>query len=171
MALAVIADLRRMAAELLATAIMRRIAGVFGGGGLVGGEETPKKAGGGILGGLGTGTSDSNLAWFSRGEYLVRAAVVQEPGVLRHLEDLNRRGAGALVAPPVVVTVPAPRFAAGGLVDRSASPADGASRDGRLLIGLEDGLVLRELESSAGQRILVRAMARNRRAIRSALGT
>ncbi len=127
MALSIIADLRRMAAQLIATAIMRKIAGAFGGGGMVGGEGGEKKATGGILGGAGTGTSDSNLAWFSRGEYLVRAAVVREPGVLRHLEDLNRRGVRALAPTPVVIEAPAPRFAEGGLVDRSAATSEAAS--------------------------------------------
>lgn len=171
MALSIIADLRRMAAQLLATAIMKKIAGVFGGGGMVGGEGGEKKAGGGLLAGRGTGTSDSNLAWFSRGEYLVRAAVVREPGVLRHLEELNRRGVRALAPPPVVIEAPTPRFAEGGLVDRAAAGSDAAPMDGRLLIGLDEGLVLRQLETSAGQRILVRAINKNRRAIRSALGT
>ncbi|MBU0743254.1 hypothetical protein KJ554_13010 [bacterium] len=169
LALSIIADLKRMAAQLLATAIIKKIAGVFSGGGQVGGAD--KKATGGVLGGIGTGTSDSNLAWFSRGEYLVRAAVVREPGVLRHLEDLNRHGSRTLVSSPVVIEAPAPRFAEGGLVESAAPAADSSSRDGRLLIGLEEGLVLRYLETSAGQRVLVKAIGKNRRAIRSALGT
>lgn len=169
MALSIIADLKRMAAQLLATAIIKKIAGVFSGGGQVG--DTENKATGGVLGGIGTGTSDSNLAWFSRGEYLVRAAVVREPGVLRHLDELNRRGAQALVPTPVLIEAPAPRFAEGGLVDAPAAAAPQASKDSHVLIGLEEGLILRHLESPAGQRILVKAMAKNRRAIRSALGT
>jgi len=169
LALSTTADLKRMAAQLLATAIIKKIAGVFGGGGQVGGAD--KKATGGVLGGIGTGTSDSNLAWFSRGEYLVRAAVVREPGVLRHLDELNRRGAQALVPTPVLIEAPVPRFAEGGLVDAPANADPQASSDSQLLIGLEDGLILRHLESPAGQRILVKAMAKNRRAIRSALGT
>jgi hypothetical protein len=170
LALSIIADLKRMAAQLLATAIIKKIAGVFGSGGQVGGAD--KKATGGVLGGIGTGTSDSNLAWFSRGEYLVRAAVVREPGVLRHLDELNRRGAQALVSTPILVESPVPRFAEGGLVDAPAAAADPqAPKDSQVLIGLEEGLILRHLESPAGQRILVKAMAKNRRAVRSALGT
>ncbi len=169
LALSIIADLKRMAAQLLATAIIKKIAGVFSGGGQVGGTE--KKATGGVLGGIGTGTSDSNRAWFSRGEYLVRAAVVREPGVLRHLDDLNRRGSQALVSTPVLVEAPVPRFAEGGLVDAPAAADPQESKDSQVLIGLEEGLILRHLESPAGQRILVKAMAKNRRAIRSALGT
>jgi hypothetical protein len=169
LALSIIADLKRMAAQLLATAIIKKIAGVFSSGGQVGGAD--KKATGGVLGGLGTGTSDSNLAWFSRGEYLVPAAVVREPGVLRHLDELNRRGAQALVQTPVLIESPVPRFADGGLVDGPAPADPQAAKDGQVLIGLEEGLILRHLESPAGQRILVKAMAKNRRAIRSALGT
>jgi Lambda phage tail tape-measure protein (Tape_meas_lam_C) len=169
LALSIIADLKRMAAQLLATAIIKKIAGVFSGGGQIGGAE--KKATGGVLGGIGTGTSDSNLAWFSRGEYLVRAAVVREPGVLRHLDDLNRRGAQSLAPTPVLVEGPVPRFAEGGLVDAPAPADPQESKDSQVLIGLEEGLILRHLESPAGQRILVKAMAKNRRAIRSALGT
>lgn len=172
MALSIIASLRRMAAELLATAIMKRIAGVFGGGGMVGGEGGEKKAEGGLLVGRGTGTSDSNLAWFSRGEYLVRAAVVREPGVLRHLEDLNRRGVRALVPTPVLVEAPAPRFAEGGLVDSlgspTASPASG--RPDSIVVGLDEGLILRNLDTPTGRKILVRMLSKTRRGASAALG-
>jgi hypothetical protein len=58
-------------------------------------------AAGGLLGGSGSGTSDSNLAWVSRGEYIMPAAAVAQPGVLAFLEAL-RRGMG--------------RFALGGMV-------------------------------------------------------
>ena len=101
----------------------------------------------------------------------MRAAVVREPGVLRHLDELNRRGAQALVQTPVLIDAPVPRFAEGGLVDGPAPADPQASKDSQVLIGLEEGLILRHLESPAGQRILVKAMAKNRRAIRSALGT
>jgi hypothetical protein len=60
-------------------------------------------AGGGLLGGRGTGTSDSNLAWLSRGEYVMPASAVRQPGVLSFLEAL-RRGGGI------------PGFADGGVV-------------------------------------------------------
>ena len=102
----------------------------------------------------------------------MRAAVVREPGVLRHLDELNRRGSQALVSTPILVESPVPRFVEGGLVDAPAASADPqAPKDSQVLIGLEEGLILRHLESPAGQRILVKAMAKNRRAIRSALGT
>lgn len=165
MVLSVIADLRRMAAQALATAAMRALLlSGFSGGGQVGGGGAEKKATGGVLGGIGTGTSDSNLAYFSRGEFLVRAAVVREPGVLMHLNSLNRYGSRSLRRRPL------PRFAEGGLVGGDVSSSS-APLDGRLVVGLEDGLILRHLETTAGQRVLVKAIARNRRAVRSALGT
>ena len=49
-------------------------------------------ASGGLLGGRGTGTSDSNLAWLSRGEYIMPARVVAQPGVASFLEALRRGG-------------------------------------------------------------------------------
>jgi len=53
-----------------------------GSGKRTGGEGTavPGIARGGLIGGRGTGTSDSNLAWLSRGEYVVRAAAVRQFG-------------------------------------------------------------------------------------------
>ena len=49
-------------------------------------------ASGGIMGGRGTGTSDSNLAWLSRGEHIMPARAVRQPGVLALLEALRRSG-------------------------------------------------------------------------------
>ena len=77
-------------------------------------------AGGGRVGGRGTGTSDSNLAWVSRGEHIMPARAVAQPGVLALLEALRRSGGdlrgvlggmGRFAAGGVV-----PRFADGGLV-------------------------------------------------------
>lgn len=81
--------------------------------------------GGGLLGGRGSGTSDSNLAWVSRGEHIMPAAAVRQPGVLAFLEALRHSGGnlrdildgmgrfalGGLVAP----TLSLPAFAGGGM--------------------------------------------------------
>jgi len=84
------------------------------------GEAIPGKASGGLIGGRGSGTSDSNLAWVSRGEHIMPARAVAQPGVLALLEALRRTGGnlrgvmngmGRFAAGGVV-----PRFAAGGLV-------------------------------------------------------
>jgi len=71
-------------------------------------------AGGGLMGGRGTGTSDSNLAWLSRGEHVMPARAVQQPGVLAFLEALRRSG-GNLRG----VLDSMSRFALGGLVPRA----------------------------------------------------
>jgi hypothetical protein len=85
----------------------------------------PGLAGGGLIGGRGSGTSDSNLAWVSRGEHIMPAHAVAQPGVLAFLEALRVSGGnlqrllnqmgrfalGGLIMPRAI-----PAFAAGGLV-------------------------------------------------------
>jgi hypothetical protein len=83
--------------------------GTTGGGGGGGGF-----ASGGLLGGRGSGTSDSNLAWVSRGEYIVPARAVAQPGVLSLLETL-RRGMGHFALGGMVGPVGIPAFAGGGM--------------------------------------------------------
>ena len=77
--------------------------------------DTPGHAAGGLLGGSGSGTSDSNLAWVSRGEYIVPARAVAQPGVLSLLEALRRGmghfALGGMVRGPLGI----PAFAGGGL--------------------------------------------------------
>ena len=86
------------------------------------------------------------------------AAVVKQPGVLQHLEAMRLGLSG-----PSVRGLPFGRgFAAGGLV---VGDAGGSSREGKLVVGLERGLVLREMESPEGQRMLVKLLDRNRRAV------
>jgi hypothetical protein len=70
---------------------------------------------GGLIGGRGTGTSDSNLAWVSRGEHIMPARAVRQPGMLAFLEALRRSG-GNLSR----VLDGMGRFALGGLVPRPA---------------------------------------------------
>lgn len=54
-------------------------------------EKAPKRAGGGLLTGPGTGTSDSILMWGSNGEYMLRAEAVKRLGRAR-LDYMNRHG-------------------------------------------------------------------------------
>jgi hypothetical protein len=61
-------------------------------GGSGGGGGAPGHASGGLIGGRGNGTSDSNLAWVSRGEHIMPARAVAQPGVLAFLEALRRTG-------------------------------------------------------------------------------
>ena len=66
--------------------------GLAGGGQVGGGDTGLPMAGGGMIGGRGTGTSDSNLAWVSRGEHIMPARAVAQPGVLAFLEALRHSG-------------------------------------------------------------------------------
>jgi len=169
LAASVIQSLRRMAAEWLANQAIKWISGSFAGGGEVGGDfiGPPAAAAGGLLRGPGTGTSDSILARLSTGEFVTRAKVVAEPGVLDHLRDLNTRGARVLAAPSPVRSMSTPRYADGGLV---AAAATTSTVEGRVELGLEEGLVAREISTPAGQRVLIETVSANRRAFRSALG-
>jgi hypothetical protein len=67
--------------------------------------SAPGAARGGLIGGRGGGTSDSNLAWLSRGEFVISAAAVR------------RLGAGFFAALNAGMI---PGFALGGLVPRPA---------------------------------------------------
>lgn len=72
------------------------LANLLGMGGQVGAPEGGGGGGGmargGMVGGRGSGTSDSNLAWVSRGEHIMPARAVRQPGVLAFLEALRRSG-------------------------------------------------------------------------------
>lgn len=145
--------------------VLQAIGGAFGQGGLdFLGFGVEKKAAGGLIRGPGGGTSDSILARISNGEFVMRSAVVSQPGMLGFLERVNTFGRAALDSMDVM------RFAAGGYVG-SAEQAAPVSRDGKMLLGLEDGLVMRALESPEGERWYVRTAARNRRALRRMLGS
>jgi hypothetical protein len=77
------------------------------------------QATGGLIGGRGTGTSDSNLIWASRGEFVMRYDAVRKWGVA-FMEAINsgldpfRFNLGGQI----------PRFAAGGLVGLQASTSN-----------------------------------------------
>ena len=98
-----------------------------------------KNARGGLLGGRGTGTSDSNLAWVSRGEHIMPARAVRQPGVLALLEALRRSGGNlghvldgmGRFALGGMVRSPMPAFASGGLA--------GGGHLGTLTLGLPSG--------------------------------
>ncbi|CAJ4797593.1 tail length tape measure protein gp13 [Burkholderia pseudomallei] len=78
---------------------------------------------GGAVWGPGTSTSDSIPAQLSNGEFVVRAAVVSQPGVRAHLERLNAAGRSGFA-----------RFAAGGLVGGSAGGGDSPARNGGISV-------------------------------------
>lgn len=161
----VVNSIRKIGQELLVQQAIKSFFGAFGGG--VGGYSVGgvvKAATGGHIAGPGTGTSDSIPAWLSNGEFVVRAAVVKQPGVLDALHSLNR--GGRLPALRQHNQAGAARFADGGLAGSLRSVGSDSSPTSRLEIGLDSGLILKTLESSAGQTAVVKAMGAKRRAAR-----
>ena len=167
LALAILAAVQQMLAAKAAQWIVSSIPGM----------TTPTaKARGGLIRGPGSATSDSIFALLSNGEYVMRAYAVQAPGVLAHLEALNR---GVPLAQAPIMTSrdqTIRQFAEGGLA--SARPLRGAGQSGVQLAGgatieLSEGLIARHvdayLQSSDGQRTAIRVIGKNRRAIGRAL--
>lgn len=124
------------------------------------------KAAGGLITGPGGPTSDLIPARLSAGEYVLPARVVSQPGMLATLEGLRsgRFGIGGLGAQ----LVSGRRYADGGLV--APMGAAEATIGGQVTVALDDGLVVKALESPEGQSALLRVVGRNRRAIGRVLG-
>lgn len=104
-------QLQRIASEILARRATFALLGAFGGSFGFGGGGVPGFATGGYVRGPGTKTSDSIPAYLSNREFVVRASVVEQPGMLELLTQLNRGGGLAQFSGRI------PRFNAGGLVD------------------------------------------------------
>lgn len=158
-ALAVVNAIRQLLAAELAALSLKALRGVlagFSGGGAVEAAE------GGLITGPGTGTSDSINAALSAGEFVVRAAVVEQPGMLEALHSINE----GLGTPALATVRRARRFADGGLV--GGAGATGLS--GTVTVALEDGLVARHIEQPAGQRAVIRAIGKQPRGVGAAIG-
>lgn len=90
--------------------VANAMASLFGGqflsprawGAIQAGTAPATYATGGMVHGPGTGTSDSIVARLSKGEFVVRAAAVAQPGVRSLLENINGYADGGLVRDPGV---------------------------------------------------------------------
>ena len=143
---------------------LQEAAAANGIGSAVGSGASLAAATGGFISGPGTGTSDSILARLSNGEFVQRYAAVQYYGVdfmhaLNGLRIPKTALRGYAEGGPVSVAVP----------DRAPLKTE-TSLTGGLEIGLEPGLVVRHIETPEGQRAQLRALARNPKAARAALG-
>jgi hypothetical protein len=161
LALSVVQSLRQIASQMLATYLIQKLLGIVG---LTAPTPAVHAASGGLIRGPGTGTSDSIAARLSAGEYVVRSAVVRQPGNLALLNDLN-------FGTPTVRRIHSGRYADGGLVD---VPAGGGPKNAGLtaMLGLDEGLVLKRLEATPEfSRVIVRTTQKNQKAMRQALGS
>jgi hypothetical protein len=143
-------------------------------GGLVGyaGGGTIDATGGGRIRGPGTGTSDSIPAittagaplLVSNGEFVVNAAATA-----RHLDLLRLINAGSAALHATPRGMPR-RLAAGGITGDMEPAKAGERRAGfRGELGLEPGLVMKQLDTEDFDRFLVKRMQRNSGSIRNIL--
>lgn len=123
-----------------------------------------KFAGGGLVSGPGSATSDSIPARLSAGEYVVRAAAVRQVGVA-FLDSLNGLSAGPRFKGGELA------FAAGGLVPEVKVPPaqPQVNQAVRIVNAVDPGVTHDHLQSPAGEKVIVNIIGRNARAIRAAL--
>lgn len=143
----------QIAAEILAKAAVLAILKSFGGAPVPAAASTGGQvhaASGGHIRGAGTATSDSIPAWLSDGEFVVRSAVVKQPGVLEMLHALNRSARAPRIG--------ARRFKDGGLVTPGKSPAE---RGIKVVNVLDDSLVHDAMGTPAGEKVIMNVIERN----------
>jgi hypothetical protein len=166
--LAILQAVQQMLAAEIATQILSWIPGT---------KQAPTgKAHGGLIRGPGGPMSDAVFALLSNGEYVVRASAVARPGMLGHLEAINR-GAAPRYANPADDVIPGiRRYALGGLANArpmAAAGSSGVQLSGGASIELSEGLIARRvdayLQSSEGQRTQIKIINKNRRVIGGAL--
>lgn len=121
-------------------------------------------AGGGLVSGPGSATSDSIPARLSAGEYVVRATAVRQVGVA-FLDSINGLSAGPRFKGGELA------FAAGGLVPEVKVPPaqPQVSQAVRIVNAVDPGVTHDHLQSPAGEKVIVNIIGRNARAIRAAL--
>jgi hypothetical protein len=164
-ALSIVSDLEKIAQKALEEAILKQIFGAASGGAATGSflsiafsAIAAGGAGGGLIRGPGTSTSDSIPLLASDREYIVNADATAQPGVLPLLEALNggklRGTAGTGV----------PKFATGGLVTGGA-----AAPVIKLVNVLDPTTVGDHLQTAAGEQAVLNIIAKNPSRIRNAI--
>jgi hypothetical protein len=135
------------------------------------GGLVPKLAAGGMIAGYAPGgpvrgpggpTDDRVLARLSAGEFVVQAAAVRKYGT-DFLYALNR---GLLPLQLADIR----KFAGGGMVGREQQRTTANAFRGELTIGLSDGLIVDQMNTPAGERLVLKLITKNRRSVRNAIG-
>lgn len=164
------AEVVRLTARMIA---LRIVTAAFGSAGVplpAGGEVATSGirtvspfATGGEVHGPGGPTSDRVPALLSAGEYVIRASSVKKYGS----DFFSKLNAG-------IIDRPIRRYRDGGMVAGTgttvAPSGGGAELRGSLELGLQDGLVVQEMDTPAGERLMLKVISRNPRRVRAALG-
>jgi hypothetical protein len=156
-----VSSIQKIVAQLLVQIAVQKLAAAAGGfsdGGLV---SSLHLAGGGLVSGPGSGTSDSIPARLSAGEFVMSAASVHDIGASR-LAAMNR----GLHVPGIRGVGSIPRFAEGGLV-QTGTRSDGV--DVRMNLGLDEGLIVKHLSSKAAGRVILTHIGNNPKAVSKAI--
>jgi hypothetical protein len=169
----IVAALFEVEARMFAVLFVQKALQMFGGGGGSSGIAAAVQIAGEVAGGVsaatggyitgpGTSTSDSIPARLSDGEYVVNAASVSRLGVA-FMDAINQAGSMGVVRP----RMPGRGYATGGLV----TSTDNGTGDSHhtLELGMEPGLVLKHIESSEGDRTLLKWAERNSGKLRNLL--
>lgn len=167
----IVSALAEVSSKMLATLLIQDLLHGFGGGG--GGSAAASFVGdvvgagvfaaeGGMIRGPGTGTSDSIPARLSHGEYVVNARATARVGQ-SFLDSVNALGAMPRMSRPSRIA----RYAEGGIVSASSNDATSSLH---ATVGLESGLVLRHLESSEGEGVILKVLSRHQNKLRAMLG-
>jgi len=198
-ALSIVQSIQRIVSQMLAQLAVQRLLQAFGGfqgagdGGqsafvnAIAGQAIPGiqiigHAGGGVIRGPGTGTSDSILARVSNGEGIVTARAMSREGVAK-LDALNAGQATILTRDAVRVIR---GFRDGGVVSLDPTPSGsgllapgeiGRSASGgpttfehHFVLDVPPGFILRHLDSPAAEQQVVRIVTRHANAVNAGLG-
>jgi hypothetical protein len=158
----VVGSIQKIVAQLVIQIAFQKLAqaAAAGGGGIGGLASSLHLAGGGLVVGPGSGTSDSIPARLSTGEFVMRASSVRDIGV----DTLAKWNRGLNV--PSIRGMSIPRFAEGGLV-QTGTRSDGV--DVNIGLDLEPGLILKHLSSKKAGKIVLTHVGNNPKAVSKAL--
>ncbi len=165
LARSIIADIQRISAQKLSKSITSLLFGVPKFGltpsqqQLVSAASSIHFADGGFVSGPGTGRSDSVPAMLSSGEFVVKSSVAGQPGIAELLMNLNN---GYDLRPPSFAPI---QFDDGDFGDGGSSSVNGA-----ITVAAEEGSTITHMETPAGQKVMLRHIVNNRRAIGRILG-
>lgn len=127
---------------------------------------------GGLISGAGTGTSDSIPIAASNGEFVTRASQTA-----RWLPLLHAINSGSLDSVSPMKIPSRPYFAEGGLVDKASQAGNktagqqgSGGQNTRIVNVIDPAMAGEYLQSSAGEKVMMNFIGRNKSGIRSALG-